>query len=268
MHGSSGRLATLFGMPAFIEGNIALQRRMLDAVDAFVVLTKQAARIVALNGVPPGKLFVNPLGVSHSKLAQKPIRPTSLPITVGYLGRFDEIKGVFDLANAIALLPKKTPIRFEFRGPIQSDDEKKIVAKIKDIVRNDSRVAVDDAVLHDDVPELLRRWDVACFPPRCLEGGPTAALEAYSVGTPVIGTRIGGLAEFVMDGVNGALVEPTDTAALSKLLQRIADDPAGTIDMWRTNISPPRTMDEIASDYLAIYKSILASVMRQELEAC
>lgn len=264
LHGGNGRLATLLGMPAFIEDNIALQRRMLDAVDAFVVLTKQAARIVTLNGVPTGKLHVNALGVSHANVSRKPTKPTASPITVGYLGRFDEIKGVLDLAKAIALLPKDMPIRFELRGPIQSQTDRQMVAKIKSLVGDDPRVEISGSVEPEAVPELLKTWDVACFPPRCLEGGPTAALEAHAVGTPVVGTRIGGMAEFVTDGVNGALVEPTDVRGLADLLLRIANDPAGTIDRWRTAIPEPRTMDQIAADYLDLYQNILGANVRAE----
>src|SRR4029079_12276502 len=98
------------------ENNIALQRRMLDSVDAFVVLTDAAAEIVTRNGCPPGKLIVNRLGISQINVQRKPgpdVRPTGTPITVGYLGRFDEIKGVLDLAAAFANLPKKSPIRAE-----------------------------------------------------------------------------------------------------------------------------------------------------------
>src|SRR5207248_1905527 len=42
------------------------------------------------------------------------------------------------------------------------------------------------------------------------ENFPHAVVEALAVGTPVISTRVGGVAEVVHDGVNGLLVEPGD----------------------------------------------------------
>jgi glycosyltransferase involved in cell wall biosynthesis len=87
----------------------------------------------------------------------------------------------------------------------------------------------------------------------CLEGGPTVAIEAHAVGTPVIGTRIGGLAELVTDGVNGRLIPPGAWRALADALRDMAKNPVGTIDRWRLALPPARTMDQVAADYLTLY---------------
>jgi len=98
----------------------------------------------------------------------------------------------------------------------------------------------------------LAAYDVICCPALCFEGGPTVALEAAAVGVPVVGSRIGGLAEIVTDGVDGRLVPPGDAAALAEALTAIARDPA-MIDSWRAALARPRTMDEVAADYMAMY---------------
>jgi glycosyltransferase involved in cell wall biosynthesis len=114
-------------------------------------------------------------------------------------------------------------------------------------------VAVEPAVSPADAPRVLGRWDLLCCPSLTLEGGPTVAIEAHAVGTPVIGARIGGLAELVTDGVNGRLIPPGDWRGLATCLREAASDPAGTIDRWRAAVPPVRTMDDIAADYLALY---------------
>jgi glycosyltransferase involved in cell wall biosynthesis len=81
------------------------------------------------------------------------------------------------------------------------------------------------------------------------------AIEAHAAGTPVIGTRIGGLAELVGDGVSGRLVAPGHWQALAGVLLEIAGDPAGTIDRWRARLPRPRTMDEVAAEHLTLYRS-------------
>jgi glycosyltransferase involved in cell wall biosynthesis len=73
------------------------------------------------------------------------------------------------------------------------------------------------------------------------------------VGTPVIGTRIGGLAELITDGVNGKLVRPGHWRALADVLRALVADPRGTVDAWRRALPTARTMDEVTADYLALY---------------
>jgi glycosyltransferase involved in cell wall biosynthesis len=51
-------------------------------------------------------------------------------------------------------------------------------------------------------------------------------LESMAVGTPVICTRVGGMPEYVVEGVTGFVVPPTDPAAIRDRLLRILDDPA------------------------------------------
>jgi glycosyltransferase involved in cell wall biosynthesis len=57
------------------------------------------------------------------------------------------------------------------------------------------------------------------------ENFPHSLVEALSVGTPVIATRVGGVAEIVEDGRNGLLVPPNDVEAFAGAIRRFfADD--------------------------------------------
>jgi glycosyltransferase involved in cell wall biosynthesis len=57
------------------------------------------------------------------------------------------------------------------------------------------------------------------------ENFPHALVEALAVGTPVIATRVGGVAEVVEDGANGLLAEPGDAAGLAARIDEFfADD--------------------------------------------
>jgi glycosyltransferase involved in cell wall biosynthesis len=56
------------------------------------------------------------------------------------------------------------------------------------------------------------------------ENFPHTVVEALAVGTPVIATAVGGVAEVVDDGGNGLLVPPDDVAAFAAALERFASD--------------------------------------------
>jgi glycosyltransferase involved in cell wall biosynthesis len=88
-------------------------------------------------------------------------------------------------------------------------------------------LGVADRVLfpgfREDVPTLLRLFDVFCFP-SVMEGLGTSLLDAMALGLPVVSTRAGGIPEVVRDDVDGLLVEPGDAAALADALLGVLGD--------------------------------------------
>lgn len=57
------------------------------------------------------------------------------------------------------------------------------------------------------------------------ENFPHAAVEALAVGTPLVATDVGGVAEVVSDGINGLLVPPGSPEAFGQALQRLLGSP-------------------------------------------
>ena len=64
-----------------------------------------------------------------------------------------------------------------------------------------------------DVRPVLASLDVFVLPSRAVESFSNAALEAMSMGRPVILSDIGGAREMITDGVEGYVVSPTELAA-------------------------------------------------------
>jgi glycosyltransferase involved in cell wall biosynthesis len=76
-----------------------------------------------------------------------------------------------------------------------------------------------------DVGALHARLDVFVQASH-VEGLPVAVLEALSSCLPVVGMRVGGNDEAVVDGQGGLLVPPQDPAALAAAILRLIEDPA------------------------------------------
>jgi glycosyltransferase involved in cell wall biosynthesis len=262
--GRSGtRAGTALGMPALIARNKRRQKELVAMVDKFVVLTGSAARIVEMNGIPDDKLAINPLGIIDTGLYQHgppKNERTGARVRFGYLGRFDAVKGVFELAQALTRVPRSLGFSFEIRGPAQLPVEREILDQLREVVGDDPRVSFAPGVQREEVPGVLRSYDVLVCPSVCAEGGPTVALEAHAVGTPVIGSRIGGLTEIVEHDVSGMLVPAGDVDALAAMIESVATSPADTIDRWRSALRQPRTMDDVTKDYLELYNSVAVEV--------
>ena len=75
------------------------------------------------------------------------------------------------------------------------------------------------------VLELFRAGDASLLS-SAWENFPHTVVEALAVGTPVIATRTGGVAEVLEDGVNGLVVEPGDVEALTAAIDRFFTDGA------------------------------------------
>jgi len=80
------------------------------------------------------------------------------------------------------------------------------------------------AGLREDVPHLLRGVDLVLLPSDS-EALPTALLEAAAAGRAAVATRVGGVAEVVVDGVTGILVPLGDARALGAALTELLLDP-------------------------------------------
>jgi glycosyltransferase involved in cell wall biosynthesis len=75
-----------------------------------------------------------------------------------------------------------------------------------------------------DMAPLLHRAEVV-WVPSLRGGGVCAALEAMAAGRPVVASRLADLAEIVVDGETGYLVEANNKAALARQTRLLLDDP-------------------------------------------
>lgn len=252
-----GPAGTMLGLSASIADNQAMQRRLFELTDRTVVLNETSRRMLVANGAPDRKIVVNRLGVSHLDRPVKPRpRTTAQPVRFGFVGRLHRTKGLAQLARAVRRIPRDVAFTLDIRGPEPDASERQLVTDIQHLLADDQRVTFSAAVAHDDIPTVLASFDVLCCPSMWFENGPTIALEAMCAGTPVLGTRLGNLAELIQDGVTGRLVAAGDDAELASAIEAIARHPE-VVDRWRAALRPVRTMDEIAVDYVALYDELL-----------
>lgn len=89
------------------------------------------------------------------------------------------------------------------------------------------RVRFRGAIPNCELPEIYRTAEIVVSPSVCYEGFGIPAAEAAASGLPVIVTRAGGLAELVVDGVTGYVVDRGDSGQLARAMtQLLLDDGA------------------------------------------
>lgn len=75
----------------------------------------------------------------------------------------------------------------------------------------------------DALQTYVERASLAIASSRCRENMPYSIVEAFAAGTPVVGTRIGGIPELVADGVTGFACDPGDVATMADAMVRGAE---------------------------------------------
>lgn len=114
----------------------------------------------------------------------------------------------------------------------------------------------------DDVARLTQAADILTICSVAVEAQSRTAPQAFAARTPVIASRIGGIAELVADGVTGRLVSPGDVTAYADAIERMLDDPNGTTRMVvaaRALADRDLTMDRKMTAMLDTYRSALLS---------
>ncbi len=97
------------------------------------------------------------------------------------------------------------------------------------------------------------------------EGMPGVILEAGSLGRPAIATRVGGVAECIVEGLTGLLFSPTDEKGLADATVNLLEDVIRRErmgDAARESVEEHFSLRTIAQRYLAFYSDVLASKRR------
>jgi glycosyltransferase involved in cell wall biosynthesis len=262
--GLAGGAWTALRMPELIAARHAALRALLSEVDQVVVLCRWTQDLLELNGVSPHKVTLCRLGLAGLPATAHAPRPRSSgPLRIAFLGRFHPTKGPDLLIRAVRELPR-LPLELHLFGITQSARDSAYHHQLERLAGDDRRIAFFPPVPNGQIVQLLRAgYNVLAVPSRGLEGGPLVLLEAFAAGVPVIGARLGGIAELVSDEVDGLLVKPDSVTAWREALSRVAQDRA-LLARLESSVRLPRSMGTVAEEILSLYARLTPAAQRME----
>jgi len=170
------------------------------------------------NGIDLTRFDRERLPVSTRAAVRAALGVTDDQIVIGTIGRLVREKGYPELFEAVARLD---PDRFVL-ACVGGDDPEKADALDRGLVDAARAGGVRFLGHRDDVERLLTGFDVFVLASH-REGYPRAAMEAASMGLPIVATDIRGCREIVDPGVNGVLVPVEDASALARAFEALDD---------------------------------------------
>jgi len=247
-----------FRAQPLIRQRQAAVHRWLAGMTQVVALCEWGRAVLRRNAVPPHRLHVIRHGLTSacSHVALPPSHPNrATPLRLAFFGRLDPTKG---LQVLVAALKDKPDLNLELHCHLIPDPAAETaMANLLQQCQADPRIHLHPAVAADDVVQTMAAYDAVAVPSIWLETGPLVVLEAFAAGRPVLGSALGGIAEWVQHGVNGLLIPPGDAKAWAAALQQWANPTLR--QHLQTGITPPRTMQAVALDMLTVYAKALTS---------
>ncbi len=249
----------LLGIPLVTTVHNSFDRHsvLMRLADTVVAVSHAERAALIVKGFSPDRTTVVVNGPNNSP--REDFLPADEPITLARPGistvcGLHRRKGVFDLVEAMALLPSTmAQWHLNIIGDGPDRQELEALTQARGLT---TRITFLGQVARPK--QLLRQTDIfvlASYAEPC----SLAILEARDAGCALIATRVGGTPELLEHGEAGVLVEPGNPTEIAAALSRLASNPDVLADYrFRAKQgSQSLNADRVARDYVTIYTKLL-----------
>ncbi|MGD9145677.1 MAG: glycosyltransferase [Anaerolineae bacterium] len=224
------------------ERRIDGEAEVMAFADRLIAATPlERAQMVWLYGADAAKIDVVPCGVDlnlfHPIPEDEAKQILGLPLqrcVILFVGRIEPLKGIDTLLRAIALLTPELPCwRDELSviivGGAPGAGIEEVNAELARLEALRAELCIEDLVTFqgaEDQDTLGYYYSAAemVVMPSHYESFGMVALEAMACGTPVVASKVGGLAFSVQDGQTGFLVPDGDAEAMAGKIRLLLED--------------------------------------------
>lgn len=192
-----------------------LYRRGFRHVNEVIAYSTFVTDLLRAEGFPASYM---PMGVSL--LSVVPVDQTRRNVL--FVGRLVSFKGVFVMIDAFREVLRVMP-----NATLTIAGAGEMKARMEEIVRSEGlEQAVEflGQVPASGMAEVYARATVVIMPSIFPEAFGKVGVEAMSVGRPVIASDVGGVRDWLEDGVNGLLVRPAESRDLAIAITELLED--------------------------------------------
>lgn len=238
------------------------RRLILSSADHFTVISAYLEKFLEKRGIGQDKIFLMPNGVD---LRVAHADPTALKERLGLknervvltVSRLVEKNGIEDLLEGFVYAKRAhaKPLKLLIVG--EGEMEPQLRKQAQDLGVGSAVIFVG-SVPHEEIPQYLALADVFVRPSRS-EGLGTSFLEAMAAGVPVIGTRVGGIVDFLEDGKTGLYCSVGDAQDIAqKIIVLLSDEALRSrlIRQSREMVERKYDWDQIALRFREFYEAI------------
>lgn len=218
------------------------------SADRLVVLRADTAEELAARGARPEQLVVLRPSVDRLRFSPGGDRPEGDAVRLGFVGRLEHAKGVFEIPPLLARLAADgVSARAELAGPFSDRQRAELVAAASSAGVQD-RVELLGEVPAGELARRMRTWRLVLLP-SYTEGHPLVALEACASGVPV--AAVEGVLPAELDERPAVFIAPRRRYA--ELVARLlAEDSRLPADPW------VRSHEAAAADWDALLGTLPA----------
>jgi D-inositol-3-phosphate glycosyltransferase len=218
------------------------ESHVIEVADLIIAATEdEQDQLFDLYQVPSEKVKIIPPGVNIHHFYPIPTDEAKEAIGLSprdkaalFVGRIEPLKGVDTLLQAMAILKRNCrlficPDYLIIIGGDPGGEEEKLSYEMTRLQSLSHELDLEDMVIflgkrgQDTLPYYYSAAEVVVMPSH-YESFGMVALEAMACGTPVIASRVGGLAHLVKDGETGFNVPAQDPDALAEKLRALFVD--------------------------------------------
>jgi D-inositol-3-phosphate glycosyltransferase len=246
---------------------IDAERDIISEADAITVASQhEADLLVELYAADRAKIVEVPCGIDLElftplprEIARSEVGLPQDARVILFVGRIEPLKGVDLLVAAAAELRDIDNLRAVIiGGDVSALPE---IERLRAQARHlgiERRVVFLGAVEHAQLPSYYSAADV-CVVPSFYESFGLAAIESMACGTPVVASKVGGLADTIIDGVTGFLVWPLEAATFAERLRRLLthDDLRQSFSEAGQNAVERYRWSNIANEVANLYHRLL-----------